>query len=300
MPDDKKEVPANPSQVVRDALYEQYQKANNPEPEKKVEPEPKKEEAAPEPEKKEPPAEPEPKIPDTPETPAKKEPTEPEPKKDVPHALFHEEREKRKALAARLKEVEDREKAYLDDLQKFKTETENLRKKPPLPEGPLDDVDGFVKKQAEKISELETEISKIKNIETNRSTVEEKRKQDDFSRKIQEDVAKTNVSLEAEGFPGFEMFKDQVGQEVLKLIAEDPLNKDVYANPDGWKRLYKERVYPSIKSVFTKDKKGEKEKLKEKAALEAPSGADAQEKKSKEGSDWTKEDYFAWRQKRHK
>lgn len=263
----------------REFIREQYEKKNSPEPEKKAEEKPdlKPTEKAPEVV-----------IADAPV----KEPTTPsvEKKPDVemvPHQALHEEREKHKSTKAELAQAREQLGTVLQDVKKLMDD-----KKPEFTE-PIDDYEKELIRQRQEIAALKADQEK-------RSISEKADQENRQAQEMQKRLSDADTSLESDGFPGFRDFVPLVTAELQRLVALDSANSHL-DTPEGWKKIYKESIYPKVAKLSAEKKKDEKfdekRKLKERANLAgSPGSAPSEEETKDEG--WTYEDYIAQRRKR--
>jgi hypothetical protein len=101
-------------------------------------------------------------------------------------------------------------------------------------------------------------------------------------------VKQTDSELTKEGFEGFDDFVPQI----IKAMNDEEIPMDE-RNPDTWKRVYKEIVYPNYigkyKVVSKESKKAEKETLKKEASfIMDPGKKEATKKEDNEPFNYTK------------
>ncbi|MBQ09756.1 MAG: hypothetical protein CMD96_08200 [Gammaproteobacteria bacterium] len=188
--------------------------------------------------------------------------------KTVPLPALHEERSKRKEAQAKVIDLESRLKEALE-AKKEKSDSND--------EEYIEDYDVALKKERQRGDALEARLKVIEDgnaqstAEKNQAVVNQKAK-------------KVHDELKDEGFDGFEAFTPQVKQHIYDLILQQPDAQEYLDgkkvldvdNPEGWKNIYKEHIYPKIRQVFdTKDKKDllkERNERKLKAGLSGNSG----------------------------
>lgn len=217
----------------------------------------------------------------------KSEETKPKEKeqKFVPLDALHQEREKRKAVQSRQRELETQ-------LQVVMAEVKSLKEaKDTKTEVDVEDIDDpFVE-----VARLRREMSEFKSRDIQRESEVRRRDFETKSKALQNDISKTNDDLEKEGYPGFNMMLNSVTEKLTDLMDDNPQEATLLDNPEGWRKIYKEEIYPIIKEKFDKALKGEiikeKEKLKSEANLIGSSGK-TEKPVSKEDEDWTSEDYL--------
>lgn len=224
------------------------------------------------------------------ETPAEKEeavteePSETEEAKDektVPLGALHEEREKRKALGLELEEVKGQLHTVLQDIRQLSDQkkTEETAAEEEL---------GSVEVLEKRIMALEGGQRK-----TARDMQTEKQAKQDQA--LNSDIKKVDAELEEEGFPAFEFMTAKVTDELNRLIKEDPQNKKTLDNPEGWKKVYKEVVFPTIYSKFAKKDKADLFEKKKDLKLEANLGGPGKKPEEAKEEEWTYNDYLRMR-----
>jgi hypothetical protein len=304
MPDDKKvETPAVEATLLskvnsetRDAISDRYQEfeaggkpkedlkpAEGAETEPKEEPTPPVEKGDEKP-KEEPEAEPE-------TVPVATE--EKKPKKTVPIEALHEARIELKSLKKDNEELKEQVKVLLEDIR-------GAAKKPAKDEAP-EEPEEFLTDEQKKIRDLEKEVAFIREKDKER----EKLRESENIKKDQErtgmQIKETSLALENEGFSGFIDMLPLVTVELNRIAAEDRDEANKLDNPEGWKKIFKETVFPRIASLgqkkSRKEKIEEKEALKTDASLLMPSGSQPKPKEDKE-DDYSFESYMKERASR--
>lgn len=273
----------------RAAIYEEYEKKVNVEAVTESAPEAAEDEKAPEkePEEKEvavAPADTEGDkyVPVAPEASEKKK----EEIKTVPYDALHEEREKRKLAQARAKELEEKIKA----LEATKTVEKPVEQSEDL----------YLTEEEKRIMALERKLADIEAKNRERETHSQKEQERLMREDLDRKIAETDKVLSESGYPGFQFLKSRVGEELDKLIADDPDNV-VLNTPEGWKKIYVEKVFPTVRGMFvqadrqaTMDKK---KASKEGIGLAGSSGTAPKKEESSEEKEWTYDDYLAERMK---
>lgn len=197
------------------------------------------------------------------------EPTPMEAKKDVktvPLEALHEEREKRKAAQRQLREMQE-QIAYMQRLQQVRPQ--------------LSDVD------TEEVVDYDRELITLKkqNAEIARQmqAMQQATMSDRQAREmqiIQSQITMTAQELEQEGYPAFLEMQDLVASEMRRLYADDPDTVNEYPdNPSGWKKAFKEIVFPKLQKIglgVAKEQDFEKKRaLKQQAGLTGTTGKGA-------------------------
>jgi hypothetical protein len=167
----------------------------------------------------------------------------PKDQRTVNYGALKEEREKRKAAQQRETELQkqvefliDENKLFMELLQssgaaKKQTEKEKV---PEIPDGDnIDDYDQELITHRKTIKELKRKLDEFEGKSKAVDVEEAKKKLDGM-------LKSTAERLEAEGFPGFESLTPLVSKE-LYAIGDPKLD-----NPEGWMKIYKEKVYPHI------------------------------------------------------
>ena len=227
------------------------------------------------------------------ETPATKPETVEKEKevKTVPYDALHEEREKRKFTQKKLRDVEERLNQVINENRLL---NESLIAKP---DNPKEVVEGNYFDDP-LIKNLQSEIKILKQQEANRGEKVRQQEQQNSSQRLFQKIRDIDAELEKEGYPVFGLMLNSVKSELQALIKEDPEN-DYLDTPDGWKKVYKEKVFPQIKNKFITETNKEsilsKEKLKREAQLAGSAGKVIDMAENKE--DYTYSDYIADRMK---
>lgn len=218
----------------------------------------------------------------------------------VSHAALHEAREELKEAKAKMREVLEVADTAQKQLQIVIAENERLRKtsEQPLPEDkpdePIDDIEKYIKGVAAKSKALEAKLEKLE-----RDRLEEK--ESDGARKFGQAIKHVADELKAEGYPGFEKFRNQVAAKIEELANGNKAKLTELDNPVGWAEVYKEHVYPEIAGVFgvvkKASKKSEKEELKGKANLVGSPGSAPKKTEDEPKKPWGLGSYFEMRQK---
>lgn len=225
-----------------------------------------------EPEAEQPPVEAEVPVEGHAEAPAEK-PKEEKPQEDkyVPKQALDEERAKRKRLREEKEALENRLKAYEEKLS------------------PQAEPEIIIDYDAE-INTLKNRVNNFEKLEAQRqeqareaAAIEQRKKTDDMIREAGIDLAK-------EGYPGFSKMTGAVIDELQKIMADDPDAAVALDNPDGWKKIYKEIVYPDFKREFTETSKQisleQKTALKKDANLATSSGKAPSKKEDDDPDTW--------------
>lgn len=241
----------------REALYARAAKAAGGEP-PKTEDKGSNKDGEPLPEKKEEAVQPEPK---------KDDGTKPESKTVVPHEALHAERERRKAEQQKARELEEalkaekaRNEALMEDMRTFLSK--------PAEEEPAD-LEQIVRSLKERTEAQEKEIKALKSATEKWETFEKVERERSAKNELERNLDETDKRLEKAGYPGFRRFVPIVAQQLKSLVAEDP-DTAPPDTPEGWERVYREKVFPSIREMFDK-KASEKEAAKKEADI--PTGS---------------------------
>ena len=205
--------------------------------------------------------------------------------KTVPYDALHEEREKRKLAQAKARELEDKLKemeARIALSKLVEQDNEYLTD---------DDI---------KLKKLERSIAELEEKETKRDFENRQMQERTAREQLNKNLVDTDKALTDEGYPGFQFLSSRVGDELNKLVAEDPDN--IYLDaPDGWKKIYKEKVFPTVKGVFAQvERQGLMDKktvAKEGAALVGSPGSADKKPEAKKDDGWTIEEYLEDRRK---
>jgi len=264
----------------REALYEQAYGETSAEPEVNEE---KKEEVAESPAEKEEASEvkPETDVSEKPEGEVKEEVSEEEQLKgkgDLKSAL-KEERIKRRQLKSEYEAKLLQKESQLNEvLQSFRQAQEEPQT--------IDDYEKEIRNLQKKINEIDTWRQSAS------TKIQEDERQKTY-KDLMLRIDSTDISLKDEGYPGFAKFKSLVSEELNKLPEEERAEMD---NEQGWREIYKETVFPSIKNTFASVSKEEKlaKKIQDKqnAGMLGESKGEPQIKKDES---WSYDDYLTWR-----
>ncbi len=205
-----------------------------------------------------------------------------EDEKTVPLGALHEEREKRKALGVELEEVKSQLHVVLQDLRGL---TEGKKGEETAAE-------------SEELNLVEILEKRIATLEAGHRKTDSDIRADKQAKKDQEldnDIAKVDQELEGEGFPGFLFMRESVTKKLNELIREDPQSRRVFDNPEGWKKVYKETVFPLLNAKFAKKDKSELFEKKKDLKLNANLGGPGKKPEKVKEEDWTYQDYLQMR-----
>ena len=145
----------------------------------------------------------------------------------------------------------------------------------------------------EEIKRLKMEIQDIKTWKTSTDETTKNLEKEKNYKELMGRVEKVGKELDDEGHPGFPRFISLVTDELSKL--PDNLRKEM-DNEEGWKEIYKNTVFPSIKSIFQSVTKDEKFKVKDEKKTKAQMlGESKGEAITETKKEWTWDDYMAWR-----
>jgi hypothetical protein len=203
-------------------------------------------------------------------------------KGDLKSALKEERIKRRKIRSEYETKLSEKEK-QLDEVLQTLRETVSTRETTP-----------------DSIDDYETEIrklqSKINDIDNWRKTASTKLEEDERQKSYKElmlRIDSTSSELEKEGYPGFTRFKSLISEELNKLPETERVEMD---NEEGWKEIYKETVFPSIKPIFQSITKAERDanKIEEKKKMNMI-GENKGDNQTKKEETWTMEDYVEWR-----
>jgi hypothetical protein len=196
--------------------------------------------------------------------------------KTVPYGALKEEREKRKELSRRIKELEDTVKLAADDNKKL---VDLMSSK--SDDEPITDYEKELVNAKKQLRLMRDEIESFKKGQTQQKEVTENQKLTDL-------VKQTDSELTKEGFEGFDDFVPQI----VKAMNDEEVPMEE-RNPATWKKIYKEIVYPKYvgkyKPTEKESKKAEKEANKKDASLITnPGKVEAQKKEDDKPFNYTK------------
>ncbi len=199
--------------------------------------------------------------------------------KFVPLEALHSEREKRKAEKALRESLEIRLRDLESQLSTQKSEDE-----------------GYV----DETEILKKRVAILEEQNAHRRQLDELNTAKEARQRLTTQLRTTNDDLLKEGYPGFEVSTGAIKQELQKMVEEDESNI-AFDNPTGWKKIYKEKIFPALRdSIINATKETEKAnkiELKTGAGLATSPGSPVKPKD--EGKvktpDELAEDYMAMR-----
>ena len=128
----------------------------------------------------------------------------------------------------------------------------------PIPEvaddEPIDDIDSVVRQLVKRVQQ--TEAGQADTVKKQEETAQEVR-----AKAINAQIAKADAELSQEGFPGFSEMEYKVADE-MRAISDDDERAAAFNDPEEWKRIYKEKTYPTYSGIFAK--KARKDKFDQK------------------------------------
>jgi hypothetical protein len=204
--------------------------------------------------------------------------------KTVPYGALKEEREKRKAIQKDLDEAQKRLQQVLNDFQSY---VQNGNKPDEVVEV-IEDYDKELLESKRTIKALQAEVEALKGNFKSEQTIK-------AQNELQTRISSVSDELVKEGFPGFVQFIGHVQSELSKIASDDMETAKSLDNPDGWKKIYKEKVFPTLSTIFTKKESDDRTSRKVAAKQEVqgavltPGQAPASEKSSAE---WNYDDYL--------
>lgn len=238
-------------------------------------------------------------LPKAEETPAEPAPVEPEKKTETPAEdttepePSEEEKKKEQEKENNLKKALDEERAKRKRLREEKEALEarirefESKQEPPKEPEPITDYD----------AELNAVKSKLRSIEL----MEARREQDAKAAAIREQQEqltnmkkKTAKELADEGFAGFEYMAGSVTEYLVDLVrngdADEARSLD---NPEGWKKIFKEKIYPEFHKQHEESSRKrvleDKKNLKKEANLNTSAGKAPQKKEDDNPETWSTE-----------
>lgn len=254
----------------RDAIYDVLTKRPEPQPENEEQPKEDSQGIKPEDSQEEPKAEKAEFV--------KEEQKTQDEEKTVPYGALKEEREKRKELSKRVRELEEAFRQAAEDNKKL---VESL--KGSSDDEPITDYEQEIMSLRKKLKVALTEIDSVKKSNERSREVSSQERLEAIARQTDSELSKA----------GFDGFYDLIPQVVNAMNEEGiPLEE---RNPDVWKRVYQETVYPKFIGKYRpkESKKEEKENAKRDASLIKTPGSPGSKKKEEE---WNPKTYAQWRQ----
>ena len=181
-----------------------------------------------------------------------------EEEKTVPYGALHAEREKRKEIQKIVGKLEGQVAELIADNKAFmeqgkKAEADETDLESLLEEGNFDDVLKLTLKQN---TELKKRMAKLENNDGKRTQADEQTAHEAKQKAVETRISKITTSLDEDGYPGFDMFVDKMNAELVQMIDDDPDN-EALDNDDGYKKIYRERIFPKVKKMFVGQEKAD-------------------------------------------
>lgn len=215
-------------------------------------------------------------------------------KKTVPIEALHEARMNEKAAKKRAQELEEQVKVLLEDIRSVKS-------KPAKDDAPAGDEE-YLTDDQKKLRSLEKEVESIRAKDKENEKTRESENIKKAQEKIGEQLREASSSLEKEGFAGFTDMLPLVTAELQRIAAEDRDEAVKLDNPEGWKKIFKETIFPKVAALSQKRAREEKikgkEDLKKDASLLLPKGSQAAPKEDDE-EEYTFASYMKDRSRRN-
>jgi hypothetical protein len=223
-------------------------------------------------------------------------PEEDKDQKMVPLAALHEERKKRQDLSSEVKVLSERVTQLLEDNNKL------LDRVAPRDSGD----DDYQSPDEDELDahdrQVQKELKELKEFKKRQEEEGQTKKAKEIKAQFEEAVVKVSKELSEEGLHGFDTFGiHMVAQKLREKMAE--LGKDEaikeYDHPEGWKKLYKEEIWPDVSKKFSvglvkeEENKGKKIENKKKAKLPNRPKGPAPASEGKKDEDLTQEEMFA-------
>lgn len=187
---------------------------------------------------------------------------------DEERIIKKRQREEKEAVEARLREFESKQE-------------------PPKEPEPITDYD----------AELNAMKAKVRSIEL----MEARREQDAKAAAIREQQEqltnmkrKTAKELAEEGYAGFEYMAGSVAEYLVDLVKSGDVEEaQSLDNPEGWKKIFKEKIYPEFHKQHEESSRKrvleDKKNLKKDANLNTQSGKAPQKKEDDNPETWSQE-----------
>ena len=197
-------------------------------------------------------------------------------KKTVPIEALHEARNEMKSLKKDNQELKEQVKILLEDIRSVKAKPADA---------PAEEEE-FLTDDQKKLRTLEKEVEFIRAKDKEQEKTREAENIKTAQEKIGRQIREASESLEKEGYQGFTDMLPLVTVELQRLASEDRDAAIKLDNPEGWKKIFKETIFPKVSALSQKkareEKKAGKEALKEGASLLMPSGSQPAPKEDKE------------------
>lgn len=183
--------------------------------------------------------------------------------------------EENRNLKAALKESRVKKQKLKEQLAAYEQKKPEAREEDPEP---IYDLEA-------KIREQDEQIKNLRQVESERTSREQKQQVNSAKQQLQKTIDKVDKELEDEGYGGFRLLVGNVTEELSqmmqqKLEEDEDIDADLFVrqhdNPDTWKDIFKNKVFPVARDIIVKTNKTnvleEKRKAKEQANLITTSG----------------------------
>lgn len=208
-----------------------------------------------------------PELPKADETPTEPAPVEPEKElgtpaeeKKEPEPSEKKEQEKENNLKKALDEERSKRKRLREanEALEAKLKGYEARQEPPKEPDPITDYDA-------ELNSVKAKLRSIELMEARRVEDEQRRQLREQTEREEAMVKKIDAELAGQGYAGFEFMAGAVTKELYAINAVDPEEAQSLNNPEGWKKIFKEKIYPNFRKQS--EEAARKRTLEEKKAL---------------------------------
>ena len=201
---------------------------------------------------------------------------------------------------AKRKQLRDEKAALEARLRQFE---EAHKPKPEEAEPEILDYDAELKSLRKTVKSIELLEAKREELARQESIIQEHRKQQET---LQNMVKTVDKKLADEGYAGFEEMAGRVTAELIEMARDDPEEAKELDNPQGWEKIFKERVYPTFQKKYEESTRKrvieDKKALKKEANLTTSTSKAPQKKEDDDPNTWseerTRQEYLKERQAR--
>jgi hypothetical protein len=168
--------------------------------------------------------------------------------KTVPKEALDAERSKRKEKALEARRFAEERDAAVKERDSAREELNKLREENQRMSAVIRG-EAVSAEENEETKKLAEENRKLRAEQAKASQEAQEREQKRQAEEVQAKIRATDEALTAEGFPGFDKFKAEVGAILQQQVNEGDLDpKDV--TEETWKHVYRQQVFPQYRSMF--------------------------------------------------
>ena len=182
--------------------------------------------------------------------------------KMVPLQALHESRERFKKLNLEYREYKNTQ------TKEFQSLKDQLNKLQDTLKSPASSTENdLVDEESETVKQLRREILVMKQTQQEGTKNNDQEAALKAQQEQQKKIQTVSDDLAKEGYKGFDFALLKTGAKLQELVNVGELTEKESTEPEMWKKVYKEHIYPEVKSLFVEQDKSETmEKKKERKA----------------------------------